>query len=281
MRFFKSKWMIVCAIVTAVIITATALLSAFGLTGPVRSVLKTVAKPFEWCGSQLADAVNGFTEVFSDYDRLKEENERLREALDSMEKEAYEDDILRKENDWLKEYLKLADEHPEYLLTEARIISRESDNYSTVLTLNRGSVHGIKAKMPVIVSEGVFGYVKEAGLDWCKVVSIVETASSVGAYTDRNGVLGVVEGDADLRDGGICRMTYIDSNADIRIGDRVYTGGGSGSLYPSGLLIGEVISVDADEYTRTLVAKIQPAVNFGDLSSLDRVMVICGYDTGD
>lgn len=277
MKFLKSKFFLVCLAIVVVLALSTALLAALGITGPIRSVLKTVAVPFEWCGSRVADAVNGFCEVFADHDRLKAENEELRAQLESVENQQYENEVLREENEWLKGYLNIAGEHPEFLLTDARILSRESDNYSTVLSLDRGSVHGVELNMPVITEDGVFGYVQELGLDWCKVVSIVETATSVGAYVERSGVGGVVEGDADLRAGGVCRMTYIENTADLRIGDRVYTSGGSGSQYPAGLLIGEVIAIEADENTRTLTATIQPAVDFGALDSLRGVMIVCGY----
>lgn len=276
MKFLKSKFFLVCVIAVALIVFATALMSALGLTGPVRTVLKTVSHPFEWCASKAADAVNGFVAVFTDYDELAAENAELKERIAALESEERDAELLRRENEWLKEYLNIAKDHPEFKLTDASVIARESGNYRTVLTLNRGTVHGVKANMPVITSDGVFGYVKEAGLDWCKVVSIVETAVSVGAYTDRGGVIGVVEGDAELRGDGMCRMTYIESTADIRVGDLVYTSGGSGSIYPSGLLIGAVVSIEADE-SRNLVATVKPAVDFSEIDSTSGVMVICGY----
>ena len=281
MKFLKSKTFLICAVAVVILALSTALLSALGFTGPIQSVLKTVAKPFEWCGSRVSAAVNGVVDVFTEYDRLQNENESLRSEVESLRDQVYREDMLQNENDWLKEYLNVAKQHPEFQLVDAQIIGRESDHYSTVLSLNRGRVHGIKKNMPVITEEGVFGYVKELGLDWCKVVSIVENATSVGAYTERTGVVGVVEGDASLREGGRCRMTYIENTADLRIGDRVYTGGGSGSLYPSGLLIGEIVSIKADEATRSLVAEIEPAIDFTELSTCSRVMVIVGYETGD
>ena len=60
------------------------------------------------------------------------------------------------------------------------------------------------------------------------------------------------------------------------MGDKVYTSG-NGSFYPAGLLIGTVTSLEADENTRSLTAEIQPAVDFTDLSSLSRIMIISGY----
>ena len=275
MKFLKSKAFIICAIVVALLIIVTALLSAVGFGGPIRSVLKTAAHPFEWVGSRAADALNGFVSVFRDHERLVEENALLKEQIRDMENEKYDTELLQKENAWLKEYLRVASDHPNFALADARVVSRESGNYSTVLTLDRGTVHGVKKNMPVMTEDGVFGYVKEAGLDWCKVVSIVETASAVGAYTERTGAQGIVQGDVNLRAGGTCVMQYT-KDADIRNGDRVLTAGGPESIYPAGLLIGEIVSIKAGE--AGLIVEIQPAVDFTNIDSITHMMVICGYE---
>ena len=276
MKFYRSRFFIICVIVAAVLVLIPSALSIFGYADVVRSGLKTVAKPFEWCGKAAADAVSGFVSVFSDHDKLTAENAKLKEELRDTEELEHENAVLAEENAWLRSYLKVKQDFPNLLMTDASIISRESGNYATVLTLNRGSAHGIKRNMPIITEDGVFGYVSEVGLDWCKAVSLVETASSLGAYTDRGGAVGVVEGDATLRASGICRMTYIDAAADIKVGDLVYTGGG-GKIYPEGLLIGKVTSIEADEYTRTLVAYIEPAVDFSDINDTSKVMIMTGY----
>lgn len=276
MKFIKSKFFIVCVCVAVVLVLVPAVLTAFGQVDIVRSGLKTIAKPFEWCGSKIADAVSGFVAVFTDYDELQRENEELRATIESMKNDAADNEVLRRENEWLKEYLELHSENPVFELTDADIISHESGNFSTVLTLGKGSVHGIKKNMPVITSSGVLGYVSEVGLDWCKVVSIIETSSKVGVYTDRSGVLGTVEGNLELRTEGKCLMSY-NADADIKVGDRVYTSG-TGSIYPGGLLIGRIISIEADEATRRLMAVVEPSVDFNALEKLGSVMIICGYE---
>ena len=279
MKFLKSKLFIACAIVAAILVLVPALLAAFGQVDILKSGLKTIAKPFEWCAAKAADAVDGFISVFTDYDALVEENKQLKATIESMQNDDADIDTLKKENAWLKEYLALRGESPDLVLADAKIISHEAGNYSTVLTLNKGSVHGIKTNMPVITSSGLLGSVSEVGLNWCKVVSIVETSSKVGVYTDRTGVIGTVEGSLELRQQGQCLMSY-GSDADIKVGDRVYTSG-TGSIYPYGLLIGRIVSIEADETTRRLMAVVQPAVDIMDMSELDGVMVICGYKAGD
>ena len=281
MKFLKSKFFIVSVLLMAGLIAATAILGAMGLPAPLRSAVKTISTPFVWCGNKVGEAVDGFVGAFTRYNDLQTENEELRAALDSMENESRENEVLRAENEWLKTYLKMETEHPEFSMTDARVIARETGSAVTVLTLNRGRVHGVKNQMSVITDTGLLGYVKETGLDWCKVVTVVETASSVGVYTDRTGIEGVAEGNASLSGSGVCHMTYIEPGADIRIGDCVYTKGGEGSLYPPGLLLGTVESLDADEGARMLVATIRPAVDFSDPLSLRRVMIISGYAVGD
>lgn len=278
MKFLRSRFFIICICVVLVLVLVPSAFAAFGQTDLLRSALVTITKPFSWCGEQVADAVNGFTDIFTDYDRLKEENAALREELEDLKSAEHDADVIQKENDWLKEYLNFHSEHPDYVLTDADVIGREAGNYATVFTLDRGTVHGVQVNMPVICEDGLFGYVSEVGLDWCRVKTVVETAASVGVRTERGMADGVAEGDPSLRDGGNCRMTYIDAEADIRIGDKVYTRGGSGSMYPAGLLLGTVASIEADEATRTLTAEIAPAVDFTEVDRIDRLMIICGYE---
>ena len=277
MKLLKSKFFLICLILAVLLAGATALLAALGITGPLRAVANTALKPFAYCAARAADAADGFVSVFRDYETLKAENEALKAENQALKEQQQDVTLLQQENEWLKTYLRMADQTGGLSMTDARIIARSADAYSTVLTLDRGSAHGVKAKMTVITAEGVFGYVKEVGLDWCHVVSIAETVGAVGVYADRANVSGVVEGDPTLRAEGLCRMTYIESNADIRIGDLVYTAGGSESIYPSGLLVGRVSAIEADELTRTLTAVIEPAADLSAEDGTQRMMILLGY----
>lgn len=277
MKFLRSKFFILSAAVAIVLALTASALAVFGRADLLRSAIGSIAKPFSWCGTQVANAINGFTDVFTEYDRLKEENAALKGELEAIKKEKYSYEVIKEENAWLKQYLSMKTEHPAFILSDAEVISREAGNYSTVLMLNRGTIHGIKRGMPVITYDGVLGHVTEVGLDFCKVTSIIESSSSVGVYVDRSKVQGVVKGDVELRSQGLCTMTY-NAGSDVKVGDRVYTSGGSGSYYPDGLLLGEIISISADEATRTLVATIKTSVDLTEENIPDRVMIICGYE---
>ncbi len=275
MKFVRSKFFIITLCIAIVLALVPAVLAAFGQADLIRSGLKTAAKPFSWVASRAADALSGFSSVFSDYDKLVAENEALRAELDAIEDKGKDNAVLREENAWLREFLDIKVSSPELELADATVIAHEAGNFSTVLTLNRGKVHGIKKNMPVITPDGVLGFVSEVGLDWCSVTTLIEANSRVGSYTDRARAIGTVEGDVALRAEGRCLAAY-ETGADIAVGDRVYTSG-TGSIYPDKLLIGSITHISADEATRKIIATIEPSVDFTSLESLGNVMIIRGY----
>ena len=68
MKFLKSKFFIITLSIVLSIALITGILALLGFSGPIKLVLGTAAKPFSFVGSYFADAVNGFVEVFTDYD---------------------------------------------------------------------------------------------------------------------------------------------------------------------------------------------------------------------
>ena len=273
MKFFKNKFFIITLVVALLLSIVPTVLCAMGQGSYVRKALQTAAQPFSWAFTKIGEGLSGFSVCFQKLSDLQKENEELRAQLDDYRDRIYNAKMLEEENKWLSDYLGLKKEHSDFLFEEASVIGRESGNYSTVYTLSKGTMHDIKVNMPVITEDGVVGYVTEVGPTWCRAVSIIETASAVGAYIERSGELGLIEGSYELRFEGKCRMIRLPADADVHEGDRVLTSG-LGSIYPRGLFVGEVVSVDADPYSRTLTAVVQPKV---DYSSLVKVMIIKDY----
>jgi rod shape-determining protein MreC len=277
MKLFKSKAFIICLSVAIILTLIPTMLAAFGGMDLLRSFAGTVAKPFSLAGSKVAEAFNGFVDVFANYDELKEENEELRQELEEYKDKEYEEQLLREQNDWLKGYINFHSSNPSFKLTDAKIVSREAGNYGTVITLNKGTAHSIKKNMPVITADGLLGYVSEVSLDWCKVTTVIEAKNSIGVYSERQGLQGILTGSVELREAGLCKMTFIDSADGIQIGDKIYTSGGSKSIYPADLYIGSVSEIKIDEMTGEAVATVTPEIDFTKLSDISDVMIICGY----
>lgn len=273
LKLIKSRFFIITLAVALLLSIIPGVLCAMGQGSYVRSAIVTVGTPFRWAFTKIGEGISGFSVYFKTIDALREENEALRRELDEYKNLVYDAELIEEENDFLSDFLGLKEEHLDFALEDASILGREATNYRTLLTLSKGTLHGIDVNMPIITEMGLIGHITEVGATWSKAVVITETASAVGGYIERSGALGVVEGTYELRTDGLCRMVYIEADSDIRIGDKVITSG-IGGIYPRGLLIGRVSAVEVDENSRTLTATIEPAA---ELDSVSKVMIVTEY----
>lgn len=276
MKLFKNKFFIVTLSVAVAIAVLMSVFSLMGYRALVRNVLGTVATPFRAVGNLFCNAVEGFGKQFRSVAELEKRNTALEEENRALREQLEQAERLEAENARLRDYLGMKAAYPTFTLEEGTVIGHEGENYLTVLTLNRGSIHGIQVNMAVITKDGIVGCVSEVGLTWCKVSTILEDARSVGVLAPRSGASGILTGEYTYRENGSCRLTFLDGDArsaDVRAGDRVETSG-LGAVYPAGLTVGTVTELTADAATRSLIATVRPAVDF---SSLSYVMIVTGY----
>ena len=276
MRIFQNKFFIVCLCVAIAISGITSTFALMGYRSLSKNIVGTLATPFRLVATLMTNAVEGFGKYFSSIDELTEQNEALKQENAALKEQISQSGLVEKENDRLRDYLSMKSEYPSFSFEEGMVIGREASNYVTVLTLNRGTIHGVEENMPVVTKEGIVGCVSEVGLTWCKVSTILETARSVGVYLPRNGASGILSGDYSMRGDGLCKLTFVEvdaKNADVQPGDAVYSSG-MGSVYPPDLKVGEIVSVEIDNVSRTLIASVKPTVNF---SEPDYMMIITGY----
>lgn len=274
MKIFSNKFFLICLCVALVLCTVSTVFSIMGYSGPVRNVLGIVSTPFRWCAVKITDGVEGMISHFRLQGALIDRNEELEAENDALKADLLWAQMVEEENLRLRNYLGMKEQYPSFLLEEGTVIGSEASGYVTVLTLNRGSIHGISPNMPVIVQSGVVGYVSEVGLNWCKVCTILERESSIGARISGSGYTGVVQGKYSSANDGICQMVYIEEGAEIEVGDIVVSSG-VGSVYPADLVIGTVESLDYDAYNHTVIANVKTSVDFTDLRYM---MIVTGYD---
>ncbi len=274
MRIFQNKFFIICLCIALVLTIVPSVFSLMGYRSLAKNIVGTVTMPVRWVATVISDSLSGFGKYFGSIKALNEENKALIEENETLKEQLADAELLERENERLRDYLDMKNQYPSFSMEEGMVISHSSGNYITNFTLNRGTLHGIAVNMPVVTKDGIVGYVVEVGLNWCMVSTLIETATSVGAYIPRSEVVGIVSGDYSMRQEGTCKISYIDAEADVQVGDVVYSSG-TGSVYPADLKIGTITSIEVDEYNRTLVATVSPAVDF---SELKWVMVITGYE---
>ena len=276
-RFIESRFFVVVLIVALAFVIVPTTLSTMGLGNYVNKAVTTALSPMQKLFSYAADGISGFSDYFTEYDRLVEENEELRAMLEDMRDDIRSAEELEQLNNWLFAYLELKKEHTDFTFEPATVTGTGNGTYKTVLTLDCGTDKGVSEGMTVVTSDGIVGHIVEAGNRWSKAVTFLESGSAVGAMVESTGETGLVEGDFDLASNGMCKMTYLSADSQVKEGDRVVTTG-SGSVYPGGLVIGYVASVEDDPLTRTKVAYINAAADLTDLKT-EKLMVITHYET--
>lgn len=269
-RFARTRFFIASASVAVFLTVVPAVLALMGRGDIIRSAVNLVATPFKSAAVFCGEAVDGFFDYFYEFDRLKAENEQLRDELNEAQSKNEAADAALAENEWLRNFILFSEEHPEYKLIDAKTVGRDSGDYITSFTLNKGTAAGIEVGQCVITPEGLVGYVHEAGLNYSKVKTVISGGVSVGAVCERSGAYGMIEGVFGYTEGELCKLTLSSRNADVKVGDAVVTSG-VGSVYPYGFKLGTVSSVEIDEYSRELVVYVKPSVDFSELT---RVMVV-------
>ncbi|MBQ6893842.1 MAG: rod shape-determining protein MreC [Clostridia bacterium] len=272
-NFFKSKAFVILLTLFVILAGVPTILTGMGQGSFVRDVAMAVVSPLMRGASVIGNSFSGFTEYFTEFDRLKEENKILSERVKELEEQIYDAELLEKENEWMRSYLGAKRANTEYSYCDANLIGSETGDFISTFTLDRGSTSGIEIGMPVVTDAGVVGRVTEVGLTFCRVSTIINYDSSIGAYIERSGEVGLVSGDFDRRRNGHCILEYLKFDADVEVGDRIYSSG-LGSVYPRGLYVGEVTEVTGDAYNHTKIAVVKPAA---DLANLTKVMIITSY----
>lgn len=265
--FVKNKFFMIMVVLMLFFTIVPSVLTATGSGNYVKNALNVAVSPLQKLFNYATDAMEGFTSYFTEFDKIIDENNSLKEENRQLKEQIADVEKTEQMNEWLYSYLELKREHMDFTYTSASVIGREAGNYMTVFTLDKGTLHGISAGMPAVTDYGVVGYVSDVGTDWCKVVTLLESGSAVGAYIERTEETGVVKGDFALSSEGLCLMYYIGADSTVTEGDRIFTSG-YGSVYPRGLLIGYVEKTEPDPNTQTLTAYIRPSEQMTDITKL-------------
>ena len=115
----------------------------------------------------------------------------------------------------------------------------------------------------------------ETGGSWSKVISIIDSRSSVSGTVERTRDNGVVNGIAQSKaQEGLCEMEFLPLEAELQPGDQVITNG-LGGVFPRGFVIGQVVEVSAETGSTGKVVTIKPAVDF---LHLEEVLIVKAKD---
>lgn len=270
-RSFKIKEKYVIVIVTIVLLITIILTAGKrynitfiekGLGYIVMPVQKTFSSVGEWISDQIYFIKN--------IKELEKQNTELAKKVDEL---SYENKILQQykdENTRLRKLLELDKKYPDYPKIGAEIIGKDPGNWYNVFLIDKGSNDGLEVDMVVLSGNGLVGHIIEVAPNYSKVLSIIDDRNAVSSKVLRTGDLGIVKGDLTLLNEGLCKMEYVDAEADIILGDEIVTSNLS-DIYPPGIMIGVVKEIETESHGLTKYALIEPVVDF---RHLEEVLVI-------
>ncbi|CAM3824020.1 rod shape-determining protein MreC [Alkalicoccus chagannorensis] len=233
----------------------------------VQDAAGTVQSLFSRPSYMISGAVDAVQEVRYVY----EENQMLRAHLDEYASMRVELSELQRRNEELQGMIDQEQDLLDYTPRQAMVIHRSPDRWNEAVGLNKGAQDGVESDMAVVTSQGLIGKIDEVSQfsSTVQLLSDTDVTNRISAMADaEETVYGFIEGiDGES---GYLRFTKIDIDVEIEEGQTVATSG-LGGIFPDGLLIGEIVDVQTDEYGLSQTALVEPAADF---YHLDYVTII-------
>ena len=271
-RLFENKVFIISLVVISLFVLAALTAKENGKLNVFRNVFSVPLNPLQRGIKSVGDSIKGTINFFRDARTSQQENAELKKRLQEAERDLEKVYRLEKENEDYKKVLSFKDQFIQELVG-CNVTSKDVGNWFEIFTIDRGSKDGIAVNDPVINANGLVGRVSRVDLLSSKVISIIDTESSVSARLSKSRDLVILKGDAQLRMDGLCRLDYIPPDVEVSVGDKVETSGMS-SLYPKGIIIGEIIQVIKNEGQYDYYAIVKPAVDFRRLEEIAVIKMI-------
>ena len=189
-----------------------------------------------------------------EYNRVKQENEQL----------IYQAMFAEELQHQLSAYQTLYDE---ISLNEslnplvATVIGRESGNYFSSFTINKGSNDGIAEFMAVTMGGSFVGYTYNVSPTKSDVRCIIDSEASIAALISSNRDHGIVRGTLGIDGQAMCRMFYLPADHLPRPGDTVVTSGVS-LPFPKGIPIGTVRESTRGMESNKQFVVVEPLADF-------------------
>lgn len=229
------------------------------LKDSVITVERIVLFPFRYVTNELKE--------FIDLRNVYKENEILKRNLDRYDLIYTQNQELKRQINELKTEMKI-----DYLLTDyeylnAAVINRNIGYWYDTITINKGSKHGIKKDMAVITSKGLIGKI-------VKTTSFTSEVKLITSSNSNNRISVIIENESGTSYGilsdydekeNTLLIEGISDNKEIKKGATVYTSG-LNDIFPSGIQVGKVSSVEKDNYGLSKIVHINPSADIEKVS---------------
>jgi rod shape-determining protein MreC len=266
------------AVLALLVVLSLILLSAYfgeapdgGLHSVQRGFL-TVVSPLQDGANKALKPVRDLFGWFGDTLHAKGQRNELLKQNDKLRKEVIAD---RADEHGYHELLGLY--HLDQLSLDnyrpvtATVVGKSPNIWYSTVWIDKGTSSGVRKNDPVVDAEGLVGKVAQAASDGAVVDLITDSEVGVSARINGTNATGVVQ--PKVGDPNDLVLQYLPANTAATRGEYVVTSGTvaspDDSLYPPGIAIGQVSSVDEESAYKSV--NVHPLAN---LHNLDVVQVL-------
>jgi rod shape-determining protein MreC len=236
----KAPWILAALLLSQVVLMSTNARHPDSEQSVLRIWLVTAFAPVVRVADSILSSVKGTGASYVDVRHAREENLELREKVDQLTAERNNALERAAELDRLRTQLALPP-RPQYRELAANVISRDASLWFRRLTIDRGTLDGVKRDMPVSTAGGIVGRVISVGPNFAMVQVITDKHAGVGAMLQASRAMGEIRG----LDNDRCELKNISTSEKVEVGESVVTTG-LDRIYPKGLLVGTVERIEAD-----------------------------------
>ena len=211
----------------------------FKLATPARAGLALVLHPVQRLLLSPVDAWEKLGDYLRGTERAIAAENQARSQLVQQAERLSRAEQLQAENQRLRALLEL---RPALQVSSisAEVLYEAADPYSRRVVIDRGSRHGVMAGAPVINDAGVLG----------QVTRVYPYSAEVTLLTDKEAAIPVLNSRTQARSaafgnptGAGLELRFMAGNADVQVDDVLATSGVDG-VYPAGVPVAKVVSVD-------------------------------------
>ncbi len=246
-----------------------------GFSSIPANIINTITTPFQQLSSSISSATSDFVNTFVNAGAISEENDKLREENQNLRDQLADYVKTQQENEQLKEYLEIKDENPDLQFSPALVIGRDPLDPFYSFTIDKGSADGIEVNDPVITADGIVGKISEVSLTQSKVETLLHPDFNMSVLSVDTRATGLISGSVELAQQGLTKIEYL-SDA-VTEGEPVLTSN-AGRMFPEGIFVGYVKEIVRQSSGMSDYAIITPSA---DISSVKDVLIITSFESED
>ncbi len=204
-------------------------------------VTRAASYPIQYL-KKTTENINAYLNVFEENKQLKAENE----ALKSWQRTALKLSFEKQELSKLLNYRPVV-QTKEYVV---RLLIDYNSPFSQSVIIKGGRDIGLKKGNVLVSKEGLYGIVQSVGASTARALKVTDYYARLPVYVGENRYSAIMSGDNSRYP----QITALPEEATVHVGDYVMTSGTAG-VYPSGIPVGVIKSVQEGEITVDLFEK--------------------------